>query len=353
MSIALLLLTNTNPIYHLDNLITNTNTNTNTYIHPKYPNDINQKYQKYIIKNLINPTAWCDISIIYATINLLEAAIDCESNRFFILLSEDCFPLYTQIDNLTDISVFNLKSTTDDYYKTSQWWILNYSDAKQIVRTRNKYIHKFKQKNSLGCADELYFLSVLKWENQSYKYIQSQPIYDKWLTKTIQKSPALINHLLEYDLIQIKLNNCLFVRKITPTFSIDKYIKHRKLYIIYIGTLTDQSTIILNDEFDLMLIISIDKSKVRSDLLERCIYAYQIIYKFLFETILNICMEPYIVDWELVIFTSEKFNTSHYNLIDKEKKYLPTKKLEFNLLNVRRFYYIRDNNGELAFCIKN
>jgi hypothetical protein len=352
MNIAILLLTKTNPNIHLDKLISNTN----TYIHPKYPDKINIKYQKYIIKNLINPTAWCDLSIVYATINLLETAVRNISNRFFILLSDDCYPLYEidKLDNmLGDLSIFNLKLTKNDYYKTSQWWILNLSDANLIINTKHKYIHRFKQKNSLGCPDELYFLSVLKWENKSYIYRQSQPMYDKWLTNTIQRSPAHINNLLEFDHKQIKLHDCLFVRKITSSFSYNKYIICRKLYVIYIGTLTDQSTIILNDEFDLMLIISVNITEVRPDLIERCIYIYQIIYKFLFETILNICTEPYILDWELVIFTSEKFNTSNYNQIDKQKQYLPIRKLDSRLQNIKNFYYIRDNNEELAFCIKN
>ena len=347
MGIALLLLTYTNPNKYLDNLITKTN----TYIHPKYPDKVDSKYQKYIIKNLINPTEWCDLSIVNATINLLETALMDRSNTFFILLSEDCYPLYT-IDNLNnmlgELSIFNFKSTINNYYKTSQWWVLNYTDANLVFNTRHKYINKFKQKNKLGCADELYFLTILKWENQSYKFKHAQPIYDKWLNNTIQQSPAFINHLLKYDHNQIKLNECLFVRKITPTFNIDKYDICRKLYIIYIGTETDQSTIVLNDDFDLMLIISINIEKVRSDLIERCIYAFKIIYKFFFETILNICIEPYILEWDLVIFTSEKFNTSNYNSIDKQRQYLPGKILN----NVKRFYYIKDNNGELAFCYK-
>ena len=234
MSCALLFLTYTNPNKHLNKLIKTSN----TYIHPKYPNRLKSKYKKYIIKNLIDPTNWCAFSIVEATLNLLETAINNFSNKWFILLSEDSYPLYNSndIENILkdDLSLFNLKSISHNYYKTSQWWILNLTDAKTIINTRYKYIDKFKHKNTMGCADELYFLSVLNWENQSYKYKQAQPIYDKWLIDTIQKSPAYINHLLKYDYDEINKNNSLFVRKITKTFNINKYNNYIKLYIIYI-----------------------------------------------------------------------------------------------------------------------
>ncbi len=126
--------------------------------------------------------------------------------------------------------------------------------------------------------------------------------------------------------------------------------------MVYIGTETNQDNIIFNDEFDIILIISISLDKIRTDLVNRSIYIFNIIYKFLYETILNICIEKFILQWELVIFTTEKFNMNNYNNIDKIKQALPYDKFIWRnkaLTNNKEFYYIHDDNNELAFCIKN
>jgi len=83
-------------------------------------------------------------------------------------------------------------------------------------------------------------------------------MYDKWLENTIQKSPQYFNHVLSNDLKYIKLHKCFFIRKITNKFSLLKYKIKKKLYVIYIGTETNQDNIIFNKEFDIILIISIN-----------------------------------------------------------------------------------------------
>ena len=69
MAYAFLFLTYDNIIkdYNIDNI--------NIYIHAKYPEKVNKKYKKYIIKNLIKQTDWCEYSIVKATINLLKEAL--------------------------------------------------------------------------------------------------------------------------------------------------------------------------------------------------------------------------------------------------------------------------------------
>ena len=197
MTYAFLFLTYDNPLYDLSNI------NNNIYIHPKYPSKVNHKYRKYIIKNLIHHTKWCDYSIVEATLNLLKEALDNDSNRWFILLSEDTYPMYNndefvkQFNNIhQDRSIFNYKYKYKYYYKTSQWWILNRSDAEIIINNKIKYSYRFQYRIQDGCPDEYFFLSILMWENPHYEFTNKQIMYDKWLEYTIQKNPIYFNNLL-------------------------------------------------------------------------------------------------------------------------------------------------------------
>jgi hypothetical protein len=332
----------------------------NTYIHPKYPDNVDQEFKQYIIKHIIS-TDWCNYSLVDATLNLLKVAIANDKNEWFFLLSGDTYPLYVgdefikQFNNIHhNLSIFNFKNTNDKLYKTSQWWVLNRTDVEIIISNISKYEKQFKNKLIDGCADEYYFLSVLKWSIPNYEFTNMPIMYDSWLNHTIQKSPQYFNYLLNEDWIQINKNKSLFVRKILPTFHIKTFIPKRKLYIIYIGSETVQD-IPVNDEFDIILLIAIDISKINKELISRSIYIYNIIWKFFYESILNICIQPYIKNWELVIFTSENFNLSNYNSIDKYKQLLPYSKFNFKykpLPNIKQFYYIKDPMLNLAFCIK-
>jgi hypothetical protein len=352
MTYAFLLLT-------YDNIVLNypKYPNTNIYIHPKYPDKVLKEYKQYIIKNLISSTNWCDYSIVKATINLLKEAFNNKSNEWFVLLSQDSYPLYENvIERLEKLynnkSIFNYIHTHNNYHKTSQWWILNRDDVKIIIDTENKYDNKFKYKLEKGCPDEYYFLTVLKWENPNYTYTNIKIMYDKWLEYTIQRSPAYFNCLLKEDLEYITEHKCLFIRKITNYFTLEKYKTKRKLYVIYIGTETNQNDILFNDNFDVILMISIDINNIKKHIIKKSIYIFKIIHKFYYESILNICHEKFITNWDLIIFTTEHFNMHNYNKIEKEQKYLPYNNFVFKkekLIN-KKFYYIMNGAG---FIIKN
>ena len=328
--------------------------NNNLYIHPK--NKIDDKYKKYVIKNIVQ-TEWCNYSIVQATLNLLSEAFKNKDNEWFFLLSQDSYPIYDYkefINNFNQLhhnqSIFNYKDKIDfqdkTYYKTSQWWILKRDDVQIILN--NKYELDLKN----VCPDEYYFLTILKWNNTNYKYTDAQIMYDVWLNNTIQKSPLMFNHILKHDLQKINKNKSLFIRKVTPTFNLNIYKPKKKLYVIYIGTETTQN-IPVNDEFDIIILAAI--KNIDPKIIERSIYIYNIIYKFLYETILSLCQEEYLKNWDLVIFTTEKFNLNNYNSLSKIKQKLPTKNLVFqnnNVENKEEFYYITDNNNNLAFCYK-
>jgi hypothetical protein len=340
MTFAFLFLTYTNPNDKFKNTI-------NMYIHPKYPNQVNNFFKPFIINKLVN-TEWGTYSIVQATLNLLEEAYITENNKWFILLSEDSYPLHKKIKIKENKSIFNLLNKNNEYWKTSQWWILKREDVKIILDNQNKYYNKFQNKIKDGAIDEYYFLSVLKWNNPNYEFTNRKIMYDKWLKNTIQKNPQYFNHLLDNDVIDIKKNNSLFVRKILPGFSLKKYKTKNKLYVIFIGTETNQDNIVFNDKFDIILIISIKFDLIKKEIIQKAIYIINIIYKFYFESILAICNEDYIKNWNIIIFTTEKFNLNSYNSIDKVQKALPV-----NLITDKKFYYIKDNNNNLAFCYKN
>jgi hypothetical protein len=324
--------------------------NTNIYIHPKYPNNVDFYFKKYIINNLID-TKWGDYSIVLATINLLNEAYLNTNNKWFILLSEDSFPIFTfnkfknQLNKFNK-SLFSFHKKENNFWKTSQWWILIREDVKIILDNHfnNNLIFK-NQHFKLGAFDEFYFLSVLKWNNPNYEFINYTVMYNKWLINTIQKSPQYFNCLLNTDHSYIKINKPFFIRKITDKFSLNKYKTKKKLYVIYIGTETNQDNIILNDNFDIILIISININNIKKEIINSAIYIINIIYKFYYETIKAICNENYIKNWNIIIFTTEKFNLNNYNHIDKNKKKLLNTNLEF--------YFITDNDNNLAYCYKN
>jgi hypothetical protein len=191
------------------------------------------------------------------------------------------------------------------------------------------------------------------WNDKNYKYTNLQIMYDSWLEQTIQKSPLIFNHLLKDDMEKTNDKKSLFIRKVTPNFTLDLYKPKKKLYVVYIGTETKQY-IPENDDFDIIILAAI--KEIDPQIIKRSIYVYNIIYKFLYETILSICNKDYIKNWDLVIFTTEKFNLNHYNSLNKVKKKLPTNHLVFqngNLENKEQFYYITDDNNNLAFCLCN
>jgi hypothetical protein len=64
-----------------NNVINNLIKNNNLYIHPKYKDNVDENYKKYIINDIID-TKWCDISLVLATINLLKEAYKNKDKAF-------------------------------------------------------------------------------------------------------------------------------------------------------------------------------------------------------------------------------------------------------------------------------
>jgi hypothetical protein len=355
MTFAFLFLTYDN-FTHPDKIWEFTKTQ-NIYIHPKCPDNVLPRFRPYIIESVVE-TKWGASSIVDATIHLLSESYQSEDNTWFVLLSQDSYPLYsfdTFEKKITKMSpqsrsIFNLKGETSGLSKTSQWWILNRNDVKIILDNDLEYRKMFRMgKKSDGAFDEFYFLSLLRSFNEMYDFIDKRVMYDDFQEGTIQKSPKIFNKLLKYDKNEIEKNESLFVRKVTPNFTMETYETKRDLIVVYIGTETEQLNILENIKInvDLIILSSIKLELINPDIVLRSICSIQIIYTFVLDTILSLSSSKYITIWDSVLYTTEKYDLSNVYSLES----LIEDKLPFDGLtnNPKQFKFINDKNGNVAF----
>ena len=95
--IALLFLTYENIVHRNNPVLKRILKKTNVYIHPKYPAKITDKYAEKIIPMHVE-TDWGKDTIVIATLLLLREAYTNTNNKWFVLCSEDVFPLKTYED---------------------------------------------------------------------------------------------------------------------------------------------------------------------------------------------------------------------------------------------------------------
>lgn len=301
MKIALLLLTIENP-YFTDNLKNFINDNVKLYIHAKFPDKIDPFFKKYLIKNQID-TKWGDMSLVNASINLLEESFyDCD---YFYLFSGDTYIINQP--EIFDLSCFDLMKEYNGIYKTSQWWGLNKKDAKTIIDTRNKYKNYFTDIKLNGAYDENYFLTVLNKEINDYKYNLKRVMYVKWLDNVITKHPIIFNKLTECDIYLSR--NSFFIRKTLDTFKNEKIKTKDIIHIFYIGSETLQNEILKMDlnNIDYAIITSIDIDKINKIILKNTFYIIPIIWKFYQETKKSLQKDIILSIWKKIIFYPEKF----------------------------------------------
>ncbi len=337
MTNAFLYLTYNEPNKSIKYLIRN---KYNIYIHPK--NKI-EKYKEFVIPNIID-TEWGKYSIVEATINLLDEAFKNTNNKYFILCSEDCFLLHKDVDKYIDktYSQFNFIKKENNYYKTSQWFILNRHDAKIILDTKIKYQNQFKNVKLQGAVDEYYFLTVLKNNINNYEYINFNYMYVSWLKYSITKHPIIFNKLTNYDYKDIKQS--LFIRKVLPTFSIKKYINSKTLYIVFIGYKTNYIDYLLKSNIDIIIVTSLKIDNIHPELLKKCIRIYSIIFKFYNEFIIDICLShtEFLLQWSHgVYFINEIFDFENINQIIKIDKFT----VKFNHKSVSKLLHFLPNNS--------
>ena len=283
------------------------------YIHPKYPRNIIPSLKRFVIRESIS-TEWGNHSIVNATLALLENAYKNKNNDWFILLSEDTYPLlsYEQLREWLKTqkkSIFHFieHHSSSNLWKTSQWWALTRDDVKTILLNANHYV---LPSSKIGAPDELYFLSLLKQINPQYQYSDYHFVYDKWLSGTIQKSPAYFNSLLDDDVMTIRTNNSFFIRKILKGFKNRLTKPNRTLVVLYVGTETNQRNLkpLINSNHDIVVLSAIPLKQLDVLLTQKAIQIHNIIYKFFQESMISIKKTFPLHLWEKVVFLSETFD---------------------------------------------
>jgi len=275
------------------------NTEHNIYIHPKFKKRVRSNFKKYIIPSYIE-TSWGDISIVKATLLLLQESFQNIQNKFFILCSESCIPLYNfskfkkYIASFNNLSLFNLKEEVrlinrDINYlcKTSQFWILNRDDVEIILRYQNKYIDLFnstpffkKYIRGKMAVDEAFFLTLLVNEINHYKYNKCQSTYTKWFDRyTGVKHPINYCCFMKQDMVDFKKAHSFFVRKIDKYFNLHCS-KQKISMIVYIGKYTSNKLIktilesVRRDDFNLIL-FTYGEYQIPTELIKYCYFYWK------------------------------------------------------------------------------
>lgn len=337
--------------------------NHNVFIHPKY-NLKNDYFKKKIIPEVVE-TQWGDISIVYATINLLKNAFYRTTNNWFVLLSQDVYPL-TKISDFEYFlskqtnSLFEYNTHYKNIYKTSQWWILNRKDVSIILENYEKFISKnLNFKIIQSAIDEVFFLTLLIWNNPLYIYTDFSCIYTWWIKHAIIKHPIIFNHITFHDNLKIKKRGSFFIRKTLSTFTPTIYKTNKELIIIFIGTESIQNyNHLLNKNYDIIIITAIDINQIDNNILSSCLYIYSIIYKFYYENLLALLNDVNINQWEKITCITEKFNMNEFKYIKIDDKMQPNKlpiqyKRNDILRNDNIFYTLFDTNKQPIYIIKN
>ena len=358
-------------MYHPDEIETVAK-NHNIYIHPKYPEKVKSQHRKYIIPKLV-PTEWGKLSIVKATIELLREAYINTSNKWFILLSQDAYPMVSLKHIKSYLkdekkSIFDYVEDNGTFYKTSQWWILHRKDVYTILNYHNEFNKKYKTQFSgvfkttfESAVDEVYFLSLLKWNNPHYSYTKAKPVFTRWLDHISVGHPFVFNRLLDYDKQEIEKNHSLFLRKTTPHFNTNTYKTHDELYILFVGTetqLSQYSHLLTNPNVDIAIVSGIPMEEVDANLLKKSIWFVQIYYKLFHEAILEIVKHIYPRSskiWKIIHFYTEKYNpridlgtTNDFNILPKQTFYFKKGK---EIENNKKFFIQTDQMGNKAYTL--
>jgi len=356
MNIAFLILTYKD-LYH--NELLNLIPHEDIYIHPKQIEGISDSNKKFIIdKDYILETKWGDMSIIHAIISLLTFAFSKKKYDYFVLLSEDTYPMMNKkefndfINDQNKLSCFEFIKEYNGLSKSYVWWMLNYKDAEIIIKTKDKYINLFDDKKIDGTFDESYFLTVLKKEIKDYKFNNNTIIYTRWLYNTILKHPFVFNKLTQYDIDQIKLIKAPFLRKTLKNFNPSVIKNKKKLLLSVIGENTDQKIICNLNDYDIIIICAKEfNDKLLDELKNNCLFIINITWDLLNENILTFIEEQkaFLNLYQEVLVSTEKYDFNFKNKYDLSK--YPKKELLLDKNNNKAYLHITPIEDVLKFKI--
>lgn len=325
--IALLFLTYENILHRNNPVLQKYLDSTNVYIHPKDPSKITDKYSKNIIPIRVE-TQWAKDTIVIATLSLLREAFSNPDNKWFVLCSEDVFPMktYEDFSDYLGTQTKSLFSTmrgsglSVGIFKSQQWWALTRTDVELLMNALNisaftgtkgtefsSHIRRQPLFKSIETAipkkaamDELFFLSALKKITQKYTFTDAPICYTKWFD-WISKHPTIFNQLLPSDKEYIDNNlSCAFVRKTFPSFTNTVITPKKHCVIVIIGTenksITDYKPFIskYKDVCDIYLLVMMDSiSEISLEIKQVCKQCYFVVWNQLKDAIskLNTAME--------------------------------------------------------------
>jgi len=217
--------------------------NYNIYIHNKH--NFTGEFEKYCIKNIVE-TEWYKLSLVKATLNLFKEAFQTEENKYFILLSDKCIPLYNaneiydkvkKLDSnlinknkLDDIRRYNSLAdkhffNKDTFTKQCQWMLLKRDTVKIFIE--NDYTHIFGDNSH--CPDEHYFINIMNKFNISF--INRSITYVNWKEcsdlKKYRTNPKTYSNLTNEMIENILKSDNLFMRKVGPECNISLSLQER------------------------------------------------------------------------------------------------------------------------------
>jgi len=195
------------------------------YAHPKF---ISNKLPPWIINNTIETikTEWCGESLVSACVNMFKKALEDRNNKYFILVSGSCVPLYTfkdlykiiTVEKKSRIHSMTLTKKGESYLYADQWILLNRYIAKIFIEIENNYdlvrqLYYESDQISSHCPDEMYPILFLlerlnpaEFQNNiNAKYLT----YTKW--RKGLSSPLKIRN--EVPLEELCDSGALFARK--------------------------------------------------------------------------------------------------------------------------------------------
>ena len=226
------------------------------YCHPKFPSSV---VSPFLCRGIVpNPIAtnYGHISLVRATMSMLEQAVRNDSNALFVLVSESCIPLFTlpivrrslleinksmiwygvppDHDEEAGRRYASLKPPSfvsrDRFYKQSQWMCLDRAAAEFVLKS--DFTSDFED---MFAPDEHYFINVLQREGypvqervlsrpmtfvnwRDYESAQvPEDIVDGKIVYREEIRPRMYEVVTQEDLAGARRIGDLFFRKVSPT----------------------------------------------------------------------------------------------------------------------------------------
>jgi len=216
------------------------------FINPKYNIYIHNKdkftgeFEKYCIDDKVE-TNWGELSLVIATLNLFKEAFQTKENKYFVLLSDKCIPLYNadelynKVKKLDNNLILNYNEHRERYdsladktflnkyafMKQHQWMLLNRTTAKFFIQ--NDYTHIFS--DNFIIPDEHYFINIMNKFN--IPYINCNMTFDNWFEDSdlekYRKRPKTYSKLTNENIFNILHSESLFMRKVGPECNLPSY----------------------------------------------------------------------------------------------------------------------------------